>query len=325
MKLQKSRILAGFLAVGMTLPPAASAYAMDAPGGGGAGWVYDQDNYHWYYFDEEKKPHTGWLNYDGEWYWFDQEGRMAEGGYRNIDGLQYYFFINGNMAWNQYLGMKYFDGKGQEDDAHEIRVIGSEQPTNEDRDLISDELYCVPRGWIAQFVKDGWQFMFYKKKKYFAAPSTDLGIYYVYHSTDTHYKKVKFTESDAVLQGFGEYVGYASGCYKKGDERMAVLWEEMQALDTLLEIPGYYANDAGFYFGKLFSAYLDEKKREKMEKLSPKACQVMDEIVHMKDDPEVLARRKAKREAEAAEAAQRLAREIPEEGYGPGVPRTGDQ
>lgn len=318
-------MLAGALILGLTFPSTIPAQAMEAPGNGGAGWVYNQKDYHWYYFDEEKQPHTGWLNYEGEWYWFDQNGWMTEGGYRNVDGQQYYFFINGNMAWNQYVGLKYYDEDGQEDAVHDIRIIGNEQPTNEDRDLLSDELYLIPRGWIAQFIQDGWQFMYYKKKKYFEAPDTDMGIYYVYHSVDTHYKKVKFTETDAVLQGFGEYIGRAAGCYKTGDERMAVLWNEMQALGGLLEIPGYYANDAGFYFGKLFAAYLDDELRERMEKISPKACQVMEEIIHMKDDPEVLARRKARQEAAAAAAAERLAREIPEEGYGPGVPRSENQ
>ncbi len=294
------------------------AWAMEAPGRGGDGWYYDQRNFHWYYFDAENRPHTGWLKYEGEWYWFDSDGQMADGGYQNVDGLRYYFFINGNMAWNQYVEMKYMDKDGQNDKTHDIRVIGSGRPTNEDRDLISDALYLVPRGWIEQFIRDGWELMFYKKKKYFAAPDTDMGIYYVYHSTDTNYKKVKFAEAEAVLQGFGEYIGYAAGCYEKEDARMRTLWGEQAILRSVLEIPGYYANDARFYFGKLFVSYMDDEKKERMEKLSPKACEVMEEIIHMKDDPAVYARQKARKEAQKAEAAKRMA---VEESYGPGIPR----
>lgn len=61
-----------------------------------------------------------------------------------------------------------------------------------DKDLITDYLYEVPRGWQKQFVEDGWEFLFYKKKQYFSAPSTSFGIYYVRYSTDRRYKKVKF-------------------------------------------------------------------------------------------------------------------------------------
>ncbi len=304
--------------------PMASAAAMEAPGNGGNGWYYNQKDYNWYYLDDEKTPHTGWLNYEGEWYWFDHQGRMADGGYQNVDGRQYYFFINGNMAWNQYIGLKYMDGDGQPEDTHDIRVIGSESPTGEDRDLIGDDLYLVPRGWIRQFVRDGWQFMFYKKKAYFSAPDTDRGIYYVYHSVDTHYKKVKFTQPDAVLQAFGEYVGYAAGCYKAGDERMDVLWEEMKALSAWLDIPSYYAGNARFCFGKLFATYLDDQKCKEMKKRSPKACEVMDEILHMKDEPAVRASRKARLDAEAQKENAWKKKTANEEAYGPGMKRTED-
>lgn len=316
-------VLAAVMAVPAlpVIPGAGQAYAMSAPGSGGANWHYSDRDHHWYYYDEDQTPHTGWLKYEGEWYWFDPSGWMADGGSRGIDGVTYHFYANGHMTWNQYIGLKYYDADGQPDESHDIRVIGSENPTSEDKDLITDYLYEVPRSWIAQFVKDGWQFMFYKKKKYFAAPSTDMGVYYVYHSVDTHYKKAKFTDADSILQAFGEYVGYAAGCYQEGDVRMQELWNDYNALHSLLEIPDYYSNDSQFYFGKLFAAYLDGETKEDMLRNAPRACEVLEEILHMKDDEETRARLKAKREAERKEAAERAARIAAEEGYGPGVKR----
>lgn len=297
---------------------AGEAYAMSAPGGGGANWFYSDKDHHWYYYDEGQEPHTGWLKYEGEWYWFDPSGRMADGGSLVIDGLTYHFYVNGHMVWNQYIGLKYYDGDGQQDGEHDIRVIGTESPTSEDRDLITDYLYEVPRSWIDQFVKDGWQLMFYKKKKYFAAPRTDMGIYYVYHSVDTHYKKAKFAEADAVLQAFGEYVGYAAGCYEEGDLRMQALWNDYKTLHGLLEIPDYYSSDDQFYFGKVFAAYLNGDTREEMQRSAPGACEVLEEILHMKDDEETRTRLREERQAQQKAAEERWARMAEEQGYGPG-------
>ncbi|MEI3186911.1 MAG: hypothetical protein V8S27_02715 [Lachnospiraceae bacterium] len=60
--------------------------------------------------------------------------------------------------------------------------------------------------WLADYVLH--------KKKYFSAPSTDLGIYYVYHSMDSEYEKVKTTKPESLLEAMCKYVGYASGCYE---------------------------------------------------------------------------------------------------------------
>lgn len=297
------------------------AFAMDAPGSGGANWYYSQKSHCWYYHDENENVHKGWLNYEGEWYWFDSEGRMTDGGYEGMDDRRYYFFVNGHMAWNQYVGLKYFNGDGQEDRDHDIRVIGKQSPTSEDRDLITDYLYEIPRSWIACFVKDGWELMFYKKKSYFAAPSTDMGIYYVRHSVDTHYKKVKFTDADAVLQGFGEYVGYRAGCYQSGDERMKKLWNDFPALRNILEIPDYYADNPQFYFGKIFAGYVSGELRDEMIHHTPETCEVLEEILHLQDDEETRLRLQTQREAARKERREHEALAAKAEGYGPGYKR----
>lgn len=306
-------------AVFLTFFSCAQAYAMEAPGEGDPSWHYSQKDHHWYYYDEDQSVHTGWLNFENEWYWFDSNGWMEDSGFTVIDGVSYYFFINGNMAWNQYIGMKYYDENGQSNEEHDVRIIGRGSPTTEERDLFSDYMYEIPRSWIAQFIRDGWQLMFYADKSYFAAPNTDMGIYYVYHSVDTNYKKVKFTDVDSVLQAFGEYVGYASGCYKEGSTRMQVLWEEQQALERVLELPGYYAEDASFYFGKVFAAYLDPEKKEEMMRVSPRACEVMEELLHLKDDVETRLRLKEKAEAEREAARAQAEKYAEADGYGPGA------
>lgn len=297
------------------------AYGMDAPGSGGRDWHYSQTDYHWYYQDSDKENHTGWLQYEGEWYWFDANGRMMDGGYRDIDGVRYFFFSNGHMAWNQYHGLQYLDDNGQEDDEHKIRVVGSESPDSEDRNLLTDYLYEVPRSWIKRFTDSGWELMFYKKKNYFSAPGGNGDIYYVYHDLDTHYKKAKFTDVDSVLQVFGEYVGYASGCYRKNSEWMDTLWNDFQALRNILEIPGYYSDDKQFYFGKIFAGYLDDQTREEMMRAAPETCEVLEEILHSEADEETRVRLKAKREAERKEAEEKAQRAAQSEGYGPGVKR----
>ena len=303
------------MAVLLSLTAEIPAWGMDAPGSGGTNWFYSEKNHHWYYYDENRNVHTGWLFYEGEWYWFDSDGWMEDSGTANIDGVSYYFFSNGHLARNQYVGLKYMDGGGLRKEEQDIRVIGTESPTQEDRDMITDALYDVPRGWLAQFEKDGWQIMFYKKKDYFAAPQTDMGVYYVYHSVDTHYKKVKFTDTDELLQAFGEYVGYASGCYRTGNQRMNELWKEQVALNGILNIPDYYSSDEQFYFGKVFAAYLDPQTRSDMENIAPKACEIMEDILHMKDEDPALYQKQREKDMAEREAAKQKTLEL----GGPGV------
>jgi len=288
---------------------------MDAPGSGGENWYYNQRNHHWYYYDDEQKVHTGWLYYEDNWYWFDDSGQMAAGRYYHIDGISYYFFTNGNMARNQYVGLQYFNADGLRQEGQDFRVVGSTNPTAEDRDLITDALLEVPRGWFSQFEKDGWQFMFYKKKAYFEAPDTNQGVYYVYHSVDLNYKKVKITEADSILQAFGEYVGYAAGLYKEDSEWMDLLWGEAVTLNSMLNIPSYYSNSAQYYFGRLFAHYLDYQGRQELLELAPDVYEIMGDILHLKDEyPEYY--QKEKEESRKKRQEQAL---YQEEFGGPGV------
>ncbi|MGL5434306.1 MAG: hypothetical protein ACRDBO_02750 [Lachnospiraceae bacterium] len=313
--MRKDRLRIYLLAFSFIFCAAGHSYGMNAPGSGGEDWYYNQKNHHWYYYDENRNVHTGWLYYEGDWYWFDESGQMVASGYYNIDGISYYFLTNGHMAQNQYMGLQYLDADGIHKEKQDIRVVGSENPTAEDRELITDDLLEVPRGWFAQFEKDGWQLMFYKKKEYFEAPDTDQGIYYVYHSVDLNYKKVKFTEAESVLQAFGEYVGFAAGLYEEDSTLMDRLWDEAVALNSVLNIPDYYSGNAQFYFGKLFAHYLDYQGRKEMESLSPRSCDLMVDILHMKDeDPQYYQRIKEEAQKKHQEQAEYL-----DELGGPGV------
>ncbi|MCI8659343.1 MAG: hypothetical protein HFG54_03695 [Lachnospiraceae bacterium] len=320
----KDRLFVIMLAIFLCFTDPLFCFGMEGPGDGEPGWYYGQDNYHWSYYDKDQKRHTGWLNYNGEWYWFNSEGWMTGGGITVVDGVSYYFFINGHMAWNQYVGMKFYDQDGQHDPKQDVRVIGKEKADGEDKDLFSDFMYQIPRSWISRFVEDGWELMFYKQKKYFSAPRTNKGIYYVYHSVDTRYKKVKFTDVDSVLQGFGEYVGYASGCYEEGNSRMEILWEEQPAVLSVLGLPDKYQGDAQFYFGKLFAAYLDGDTKKELLQASFRACQVMEEILHLQDDAETRERLQKKAEEEQKEARERAHKLAEQEGQGPGVEKITD-
>ncbi|MDO4266210.1 MAG: SpaA isopeptide-forming pilin-related protein [Eubacteriales bacterium] len=62
-----------------------------------SGWIYTDWNgeYGWYYFDENGRMKTGWLEYEGETYYLNPEsvgirGRMITG-WKEIDGKWYYF------------------------------------------------------------------------------------------------------------------------------------------------------------------------------------------------------------------------------------------
>ncbi len=295
-------------------------FGMDAPGNGDPRWVYSQKDYHWYFYEEEE-PYTGWLKFEGEWYWFDEEGRMANGGFLDVGGVRYYFFVNGHMAHEQFVSMKYYDENGQDDPDHDVRKFGKTAITGEQRDLFSDYLYEIPRSWIARFMEEGWQMMFYTSRKYFSAPDTNQGIYYVYHSVDTHYKKLKFTDVEAVQQAFGEYVGYSAGLYKNGNVLMEQLWKDEPALAGLLEIPDYYASDAKFYFGRLFAAYLDEGKKEEIWQMSPESGEILEDILWINEDEETRNLRKQRLTAQLEQQRQRRELGIGEYAYGPGVPK----
>lgn len=69
------------------------------------GWISDGINGSpsngWRYVDSDGKNHTGWLEIDGDTYYFDKCGYMVEYGMRKIDGKLYYFGRWGKLVKNK--------------------------------------------------------------------------------------------------------------------------------------------------------------------------------------------------------------------------------
>jgi len=43
------------------------------------GWIYDQNDKHWYYFNSDGVMQTGWVQVDSKWYYLNKAGAMATG------------------------------------------------------------------------------------------------------------------------------------------------------------------------------------------------------------------------------------------------------
>ena len=56
-----------------------------------------------------------------------------------------------------------------------------------------------------------------------------------------------------------------------------------QPAGYLLEIPDYYAENAAFCFGKLFSDYVSGEKTEELTRKFPEVCEELEKILHQKD------------------------------------------
>ena len=243
------------------------------------GWYTDIKTGKRYYYDKDGELHYGWLRYVGHWYYFTVLGNMVDDGYRSIDGEQYFFYNTGQLAAGTYVGLHYMDENGVHVDEHDIRLIGKGDVTMYDRDMITDALYYVPQKWVTRFVKEGWELMYYTKKKYLEAPDTDLGIYYVYHKLDPTYKKLKFTKPDDLVRGFGEYIGYTLGLYKEGNEDMAIMWGDEMTVADMEEIPNYYEDDPAFYFGILCKLYWDSETTKELQEAAPDTYAVLKDLL----------------------------------------------
>lgn len=250
------------------------------------GWRYNEEEEAWHYFDEDGIGKTGWFqDKDGSWYWFSAKGKMADSGYKAISGKRYYFYDNGQMAANQYIGLSYVDDNGQRDKTHDIVIDsrGTGSITAEQKDLLTESVKNIPRGWMKEFIRQGWEIIYYPNRQYFSAPLTGGGAYYVYHKLDTHYKKIKICSPEALTEAFGEYIGYASGCYDDDSQEGIDLMMGRDEVEEFVDIPSYYEDDLEFYFGKLVSAYVDgHVTRGEMEEAAPDITGILKKILYSK-------------------------------------------
>lgn len=243
------------------------------------GWAYDADEDCWYHAEETGELTIGWLEAGGAWYWFDSKGIMYNEGFRMVSGHKFYFFENGQMAADQFVELNYYNEDGLRDRQYDVTVQGKRRPEKEEKERITEAMAEIPREWIRKFVDSGWELMFYTDKSYFSAPKTEDGIYYVYHQTDTRYKKLKFCNPDSLALAFGEYVAWETGNDKDENEFMADYAQYMMESSMISPLPSYYDGDSSMQFGHLFESYCKEEVRAEMRRLSPSLFAYMEETL----------------------------------------------
>jgi hypothetical protein len=249
------------------------------------GWCYNEDEEKWHYYEKDGKAIKGWFqDVDGSWYWFSTKGEMVSSGYKNISGNRYYFFDNGQMASNQYVGLAYMDEKGVRNRDLDISVKAKKSSYSmpaEVKEAFTESSKNIPRQWVKKFTDQGWQVLYYPDKRYFSAPMTGSGIYYVCHKLDINYKKIKICNPSELAEAFGEYIGYASGSYKSNNKAATDLMMYRDSVDEFVNVPDYFSDDMTFYFGKLVGAYVESPyTRSEMEAAAPEAISILKSILY---------------------------------------------
>lgn len=252
------------------------------------GWCYNDEDEKWYYFNEDGTVRKGWFqDDDGSWYWFSTKGEMASSGYKNILGKRYFFYDNGQLAANKYIGLFYMDESGQRNKEYDINIEGkgsSSSVSSEIKDAFTEAVKNIPEEWIRKFTDQGWEIIYYPDKEYFSAPLTGSGTYFVCHKLDINYKKIKICRPEDLTDAFGEYIGYASGCYENGNQDATDLLMSKDSVDEFVSIPDYYADDLKFYFGKLVAAYVSSAAtRAEMQEAAPEVTEILNKILYLND------------------------------------------
>lgn len=264
----------GYMLTGMQRIKSKYYYFLDS-GAMAVGWVYDGDEDCWYYMNQDGTRRTGWLLTGGAWYWFDSKGKMFHGGYRMVSEHKYYFFDSGQLAAEQYVGTFFFDSQGLRDRRYDMVIQGNRRPSAEEKEEITKALANVPRQWMKKFVESGWEFMYYTDKDYFSAPETDQGVYYVYNKTDTHYKKIKFTNPRSLAAAFGEYVAFETNNDAEQNGFMSDFQRYLTDSNLIQPLPSYFDDKIGMWFGILFEGYCDADVRLDIKKNAPDLADYM--------------------------------------------------
>jgi len=243
------------------------------------GWAYDYEEDVWYHAGEDGRLAKGWLLAGDAWYWFNSSCEMYHGGERMVSGHKYYFFENGQMAADQYVGTGYYDENGLRDRRYDMTIQGKRRPDKDEQERITKALAEAPREWIRAFHESGWEMMFYTDKKYFSAPRTDQGIFYVYHKTDTHYRKLKFTNPDTLAMAFGEYVAWATGNDGDANGFMADYGQYLAQSSIAQPLPSYFDGNISMRFGRLFESFCSEELRADMRRNSPDLLRYLEQTL----------------------------------------------
>lgn len=78
-------------------------YFVQADGNMATGWL----NYNgkWYYLGVDGARKTGWQQVNGKWYYLDTQGAMKTGWMKDMNGKYYYLNSDGSMAYNTKIGV----------------------------------------------------------------------------------------------------------------------------------------------------------------------------------------------------------------------------
>jgi len=249
------------------------------------GWCYNDEEERWHYYNEDGTAQKGWFHdQDGSWYWFSTKGEMACSGYKYVTGGRYYFFDNGQMAANQYVGLSYMDETGNRNKDFDIIIESKKNSSTvsaEVKEAFTEASKNLPRDWVKRFTDKGWKILYYPDKRYFSAPNTGSGVYYVCHTLDTTYKKIKICNPSDLTEAFCEFIGYEYGFYDGKSQEATDLSMSKALVEEYVSIPDYYSDDMKFYFGKLAAVYLESAStRSEMEASAPEVTQILKKILY---------------------------------------------
>ncbi len=275
-------------------------YHFEADGRLSEGWqCYTGDgSEQWYFYDKSGNAVIRWLNDGGKWYWFNGNGILSTEAVKTISGKKYYFHEDGSLLANEYSGFKYFDADGQPYEPGNVRAINdNEREIKIDeglRDEIAEELNGLPKGWLRNFVDNGWTFVYCPEKEYYSSSrDSETGDrYYIRYKLDAIACELRFTSPEALKEGFGEYL------FRKAKQEMRDLdfttemRVRMYEILEFTEVPERYSSDYGMLFGVLFSRYLNEDDRAEMEKKLGNVAWYMDRAIQCRGKDGKLIERK---------------------------------
>lgn len=243
------------------------------------GWIYNEADEVWHYAEESGRLKKGWHRGGDAWYWFNSRYEMFSGGNRMIDAHKYYFYENGQLAANQYVGLFYYDENGIRDRRYDMVVKGKRKPEEEEREQITKVMAELPRTWIQKCLEQGWELMYYTDKKYYAAPKTEQGVYYLYYQTDPYYKKLKFTRPEQLPMAFGEAVASMTGNDAEETALFADYFRYLTESVLAQGLPNYFDGNAAKQFGNLFANYCDPELRAEMQRIAPDLLQQIEVLL----------------------------------------------
>lgn len=239
----------------------------------------------WYYYDASGNAVVRWLLDNGSWYWFNGDGTLSTATSKTIGSQKYYFHEDGSLRANEYEKFRYINEDGLLDGVGDViswnedhKVKKRDESTREE---VAEALNELPKGWLANFVKNGWTFIYCPDDDYYSSAwdSERDERYYIYYKLNSTDKTLRFTDPQYLKKAFGEYI-YLAG---RTEIRELGYTDEVKGYrEEVLEyteLPEYYAEDYGVVLGCLLEGYLDEADSQEMEDMMEDLWKMMGEIL----------------------------------------------